>query len=451
MKNRSVTIKAGGGGPAEPVPYLVPSDWTTKNIRVKAEPTAERHPQCDPCEYVNVILNSERSERDSGSILRCGLSLTLARSRNKFGMTIKKVPSLRGVSEANDVAISLSTHQWLTGSPRATALAMTRAFTMAEILLSLTIIGVVAAITLPSLTGNINERTWNTQRKALYARFSQAIMLMPALNGYGTLTEESSSGAGDAIDTAAETFVTNGLAKVLKINNICDNDHLPDCGIPEKMINLVGTTIDTPKKLSDLNANNISFNYSDGSQSQSISLIDTKAAAFETGNGESILAFYNPVCRGSLNESMMMNPQLTMCANFVYDLNGNKGPNTVGKDIGFISAYYPSDVAVVAPYPYVRDAAGTYSHGDAAKACTALDSEYRLSNITELSAMFANLKLMSNSTSSIGDGEYYWSSDKVSSNKAWYYWSGGWANCWGEHAYSGDNTSRQYSVRCVKR
>ena len=70
------------------------------------------------------------------------------------------------------------------------------AFTMAEILLSLTIIGVVAAITLPSLTGNINERTWNTQRKALYARMSQAIALMPALNGYGTLKEESSSGAG---------------------------------------------------------------------------------------------------------------------------------------------------------------------------------------------------------------------------------------------------------------
>ncbi len=59
------------------------------------------------------------------------------------------------------------------------------AFTMAEILLSLTIIGVVAAITLPSLTGNINERTWNTQRKALYARMTQAISLMPALNGYG--------------------------------------------------------------------------------------------------------------------------------------------------------------------------------------------------------------------------------------------------------------------------
>ena len=104
---------------------------------------------------------------------------------------------------------------------------------MAEILLSLTIIGVVAAITLPSLTGNINERTWNTQRKALYARMSQAIALMPALNGYGTLSEETdSAGSTSIIDTAAEVFITDGLAKVMKINNICDNDHIEDCGIP---------------------------------------------------------------------------------------------------------------------------------------------------------------------------------------------------------------------------
>ena len=65
------------------------------------------------------------------------------------------------------------------------------AFTMAEILLSLTIIGVVAAITLPSLMGNINERTWNTQRKALHARMSQAIAMMPQLNGYGNFVYDS--------------------------------------------------------------------------------------------------------------------------------------------------------------------------------------------------------------------------------------------------------------------
>ena len=37
------------------------------------------------------------------------------------------------------------------------------AFTMAEILISLTIIGIIAALTLPALQANINEKTWATQ------------------------------------------------------------------------------------------------------------------------------------------------------------------------------------------------------------------------------------------------------------------------------------------------
>ncbi len=160
-------------------------------------------------------------------------------------------------------------------------------FTMAEILLSLTIIGVVAAITLPSLTGNINERTWNTQRKALYARFSQAIALMPALNGYGTLTEDSSSGASDAVDTAAETFVTSGLSKVMKINNICDNEHLEDCGIVSKVIALDGTVAYSSLP-ENMNVYNDTFNY--------VSVLTPVVAGFETANGESVAVYYNPKC-----------------------------------------------------------------------------------------------------------------------------------------------------------
>ena len=38
------------------------------------------------------------------------------------------------------------------------------AFTMAEILISLTIIGIIAAITLPALQGNINEKVWNMRK-----------------------------------------------------------------------------------------------------------------------------------------------------------------------------------------------------------------------------------------------------------------------------------------------
>ena len=96
------------------------------------------------------------------------------------------------------------------------------AFTMAEILLSLTIIGVVAAITLPSLTGNINERTWNTQRKALFSRLSQAVSLMPAIKGYGTYEVSIDEDYKDTqiiiSDNATETFVTNGYTvKVIEI------------------------------------------------------------------------------------------------------------------------------------------------------------------------------------------------------------------------------------------
>ena len=290
---------------------------------------------------------------------------------------------------------------------------MNKAFTMAEILLSLTIIGVVAAITLPSLTGNINERTWNTQRKALYARFSQAIALMPALNGYGVLKEESSAGASDAEDTAAETFVTSGLSSVLKINNICDNEHLEDCGIVSKITTLAGSQIDFPDTMGNLNSLMV------GAQStatESISILDTKAAAFETQNGESIAVYYNPNCVGDLQNLTWGGGtgyfgQTRVCANFIYDLNGNKGPNTVGKDIGFMTLMYPSDPKITAPVPAPSALSGTYAmtgDNNATRACTTYDSEYRLPNLEELYSLFVNKNLLSSSISA-----YFYTSTSV--------------------------------------
>ncbi len=278
-----------------------------------------------------------------------------------------------------------------------------QAFTMAEILLSLTIIGVVAAITLPSLTGNINERTWNTQRKALYARMSQALPLMDALNGYGTFKAESSSGAGDAVDTAAETFVTAGLSKVLKINNIC-SDKLEDCGVPSKINPLGGgSAIDTPKTLEELNSKMVGSAWAGHN---GYSIYKTKAAAFETANGESVVVYYNPTCIGSLNEVSFTDDsaaggifvQQRICANFIYDLNGSKGPNTVGKDIGFMTVMYPFDAQLFAPYPATRPLSTKHSvvstDVSASKACTNFDSEYRLPRADELASMFVNARLL---------------------------------------------------------
>ncbi len=308
---------------------------------------------------------------------------------------------------------------------------------MAEILLSLTIIGVVAAITLPSLTGNINERTWNTQRKALYARFSQAIALMPSLNGYGTYETVSTSSSASINDTAAETFITTGLAKVLKINNICDKDHVFDCGLASKITTLGGSQMNLPRKMSDLNP---------GIPANVFLISNTNAAAFETINGESILTFYNPNCtsssmffEGASNSGkpgLYMKSQ--MCAHFVFDLNGSKGPNTVGKDIGVISAIYSSDSNVVMPQP-VRMLDAQYSYSQASKECSKLDAEYRLPNIEELLSMFYSNTLFDWNTTLSS-----WSSTVEDSTHAWVF---------------GPNAGMKYSVpkadnyhvQCVKR
>jgi len=295
------------------------------------------------------------------------------------------------------------------------------AFTMAEILLSLTIIGVVAAITLPSLTGNINERTWNTQRKALYARFSQAIALMPALNGYGTLTESESHSI--TADTAAETFVTDGLSKVLKINNICDSEHLADCGLPDKIIPLqlgaVATSTLELENIKTLASFNNMFNgsfvnpvYGTFTYSQT----DTKAAAFETVNGESILVYYNPNCAGKVEDTYDYYTQPRMCANFVYDLNGSKGPNTVGKDIGFLTAMYASDPVVVAPQLMVRAAATSVKQKDAGRECQKLEPESRVPNRDEAAAIFYNKQLLGLTSS-----DHMWTSSVKDANTGWYF------------------------------
>ena len=317
---------------------------------------------------------------------------------------------------------------------------------MAEILLSLTIIGVVAAITLPSLTGNINERTWNTQRKALYARFSQALMLMPALNGYGELKEASSAGASDAVDTVAETFITAGLSKVMKINNICSSGTLKDCGIPDKLTTMTNSQIDFPQDWNELNPKMLDASYANSSVGVALSneLINVQAAAFETANGESIAVYYQPNCAADMQEGSVYMIQPKICANFIYDLNGTKGPNTVGKDIGFITVLYPTDSVVVAPLPHVNAGQRGLSIEEGTQYCTNLDSEYRVPNKDEAAALFVNKDMIGNLPAG-----WLTTSSKGLENGSLRIWTQ--STYTGNRVLTGESASNDNYVRCVKR
>lgn len=308
------------------------------------------------------------------------------------------------------------------------------AFTMAEILLSLTIIGVVAAITLPSLTGNINERTWATQKKALYARMSQAIPLLDSVNTYDD----------------AESFIAGALNTVTKINNVCSQENIEDCGISKDMFARLadGTTSTFPQTWSDLGIG-VQFSYDTSASDSSAAALDAneaQVAAFETGNGESIVLFYNPDCTPDQEQapnsiegtSEAMDMFNHVCLNMIYDLNSNKGPNSVGKDIGFMTVFYPTDSNVVAPVPYVQ----TTTLSDT----VSCDSEYRVPNRFEAASMALNAQLIKDG----GEGPYLTSSKAATSANTYTYWQGKIASD-ELPAYTEEGSVTDGFTRCVKR
>ncbi len=319
-----------------------------------------------------------------------------------------------------------------------------RGFTLAEVLITLAIIGIVAAITLPSLLVNVNEKAWDAQKRALHARLAQAIGQMNTLGGYGTYTEDEDGTA--TADTAAESFILDALSKVYKINNVCGPDKLSSCGIPSKITTLDAVAeINFPTKMKELNAKLLNGAHNTGENGD---VADTKAAAFETVNGESIAVFYNPLCSSDTTVNHYV--QNKMCVNFVYDLNGSEGPNQVGKDVGFITAFYNKNPVVVAPVPFSTDYASavkqyTETEGeiDAPTACKTMGEDLRLPDRDELASLFVNAPLIN-----LGENNgYYWSGSVISLGMSGLVWVQRFVN---GNRFRGGRSSMNH-VRCIRR
>lgn len=244
-----------------------------------------------------------------------------------------------------------------------------------------------------------------------------------------------------------ETFVTGGLSKVLKINNICDKDHLQDCGIKSKLTTLNGSQMDMPKTMEELNSKMTSIsveNWWTGHSGEwfTYSQNNTDAAAFETQNGESIAAYYNPNCQPDMSETTPFYVQTKICVHFIYDLNGSKGPNTVNKDIGIMSVIYPTDSIVVAPYVHTQNVSNSIPYAGAAAACTKQEPEYRMPNRYELMSMFAAQNLLGFT----GDFGYNTSSLLQFNDEAY-----AWRLDFGIGQMAPGNKNNGYALRCVKR
>ena len=106
------------------------------------------------------------------------------------------------------------------------------AFTLAEVLITLGIIGIVAAMTLPSLIGNYQEKQWKVAYKKAYSSMSQAFMRMQAndelLDMSGSLNEYGELRA----PTVGENFKT--MSKYFNTIKTCFDNNADECWVCEE-------------------------------------------------------------------------------------------------------------------------------------------------------------------------------------------------------------------------
>ena len=182
------------------------------------------------------------------------------------------------------------------------------AFTLAEVLITLAIIGVVAAITIPSLVRNYNEKAWGTAQSVFEKRLEVATRQMN--------TEEKLAGYSNTMD-----FV-NELKKYIKITRVCDNNNITKCFNKEVIWNEGEDPIDM-SQIKTAESFGLDWKTRDDNPPETV--------AVQFANGVNAIIAYNP---NTTQEPF--NNQFSATSNsmaILYDVSGNKNPNTNGKDI----------------------------------------------------------------------------------------------------------------------
>ena len=180
-------------------------------------------------------------------------------------------------------------------------------FTLAEVLITLGVIGVVAALTIPTLVSSYQEKAWNTSASVFEKKMEDALNIMFAQESL----EDCSS---------TEDFVTE-LSKNFKVTKICQNYELENC-FPEKFV--YGLTAYEEVDVSTL---------TDSSKLKDESY-NTNTMGLQFGNGVVAILAYNPSC---IDDNYSNQISLTSCVSMIYDTSGRAEPNTVNKDVRMLN------------------------------------------------------------------------------------------------------------------
>lgn len=189
-----------------------------------------------------------------------------------------------------------------------------KGFTLAEVLITLAIIGVVAALTIPTLVQNYQTLAWDTSAKVFERKLEEAARVMN--------TQQTLAGY-----TRTKDFVEE-LSKHIKITKICDSDELSNCFAEKATWEIFN--IDTTSEQEELNLSEIKTAGDLGQPDW-----DTETIGVQFANGTTGIMAYNPECRQDPYSNQITG---TSCIAMVYDTSGYKSPNTTGKDIRGINS-----------------------------------------------------------------------------------------------------------------
>jgi prepilin-type N-terminal cleavage/methylation domain-containing protein len=96
-----------------------------------------------------------------------------------------------------------------------------KAFTLAEVLITLGIIGIVAALVMPGLIANYQEKEIAAKLKKVYSTLSNAYVLAMEENGGPLLTWE---GASRTAGSGGELVFAENMLKHMNVSKYCGND-----------------------------------------------------------------------------------------------------------------------------------------------------------------------------------------------------------------------------------
>ena len=180
-----------------------------------------------------------------------------------------------------------------------------KAFTLSEVIITLTILGVIAALVIPNMYQRYNERVMVTKVKKVWTSLNDAISMTQIENGIINTWD-----IGEQQNTlAGSTKIYNKLKPYLKISKDCNTENEQCFASSYKKLNKTD--------LSDIPPN----------------LSKKKVFVLNDGTVLTIWSAGNTKCRNA-NE----------CGAIWFDINGKKGPNIYGVDLYSTNLYYNPEI-----------------------------------------------------------------------------------------------------------